>query len=76
MKNTLEMYSLRRHQQDSVMSSSPSTFCCCSYGVQFSQERRKVGEKYTGSGPDATSFLNSFEIARSWDLRSLVKLTK
>lgn len=63
MENVLEMYSLRRHQQDSVMSSFSSTFCCCSYGVQFSQERRKIDEKYTSPNSDATSFSNSFEIA-------------
>lgn len=39
-------------------------------------EERKVGTKERCAGLDATSFSNSLEIARSWDLRSLVKLTK
>lgn len=47
-----------------------------SYGEQFSMEEGKVGAKERYVGLDATSFSNSFEIARSWDLRSLAKLTK
>lgn len=34
-----------------------------SYGVQFSREKRKVGERC--ASPNATSFSNSFKIARS-----------
>lgn len=67
------MYSLKASIELSYIRIFFSTFRN-SYGAQFSMEERKVGKRYVGL--EATSFSNSLEIARSWDLRSLVKLTK